>query len=71
MSFGLIFGFWVNIWILGQFFAIGSIFGLFLAFGSIFGLWDDFWLFVRFLAFWTILSFELIFGFWVNVRLLG
>ena len=60
MSFELIFGFWVNVWVLGQFLAIGSIFCGFLAFGSIFGLWDDFGLFGRFLAV------EMIFGFWLN-----
>ena len=50
-SFGLIFGFWFNIWPVGEFLAIGLIFL------SISGLSFDFWHVGRFLAFWTIFGF--------------
>ena len=55
MSFGLIFGLWVNVWLLGQFLAIGSIFL------SISGLCLDFWIVGRFLAFGTIFGFSDVF----------
>ena len=49
-SFGLIFVFSVNIWLLGQFLAIGN-------FLSISGLWFNFSIVGQFLAFWTIFGF--------------
>ena len=72
MSFELIFGFWVNIWLLGEFLAVGSFFvdflplvrfldfGTILGFWKIFVIWFDFWLLGQYLASGSIL------GYWVD-----
>ena len=72
--------FLIEIWLLGGFLAIGSIFGIDLGLGCSFRFWVDFWplgrFFVEFwllgrvLAIWTIfdrdLAFGWIFSFWVD-----